>query len=157
MNSSPKWSFVLSWLPGTAVWTVPALLLITVFGAVVGAQSSSTEAADLREIEQVALDYLEGGRDADFNRLSGAFHDSARLQFVKDGVYTEWAIADYLEGRKGAKPREATVKVHSVDLAGSCAVAKVESDYGKVGFVDYLSLLKVEGRWVIVNKVFHRS
>ena len=63
---------------------------------------------------------------------------------------------DYLAGRKDAEPREAVVEVHSVDLAGTCAVAKVESDFGDYGFVDYLSLLKIDGRWVIVNKVFVR-
>jgi len=125
-------------------------------GATATAQNAGTEAADLRAIEEVALDYLEGGRDAEFERLSGAFHPSARLQFVKNGQYTEWAIADYLNGRKDAEPRQASVKVHSVDLAGSCAVAKVESDYGEVGFVDFLSLLKIDGEWVIVNKIFHR-
>ena len=79
------------------------------------------------------------------------------MQFVKNGEYTEWGIAEYLKGRENAKQREATVKVHSVDLAGSCAVAKVESDFGDYGFVDYLSLLEIDGRWVIVNKIFRRS
>lgn len=135
---------------------LPLVVLLALFGAAALAQDAGTEAADLKAIEEVALDYLEGGRDADFARLSGAFHPSARLQFVKQGVYTEWSIADYLAGRKNAKPKQARVQVHSIDLAGTCAVAKVESDFGDYGFVDYLSLLKLGDRWFIVNKVFVR-
>ena len=35
-------------------------------------------------------------------------------------------------------------------------MAKVELDYPGGGFIDYLSLLKIDGRWQIVNKIFHR-
>jgi hypothetical protein len=34
---------------------------------------------------------------------------------------------------------------------------KVELRYPDVAFVDYLSLLKIDGRWQIVNKIFHRG
>ena len=32
---------------------------------------------------------------------------------------------------------------------------KLKLDYPKVVFTDYMSMLKVDGRWVIVNKTFH--
>ena len=35
-------------------------------------------------------------------------------------------------------------------------IAKVELDYPTMKFIDYFSLLKVGGTWVIVNKIFHR-
>jgi hypothetical protein len=37
------------------------------------------------------------------------------------------------------------------------SMAKIELSYPTVHFVDYLSLLKVDGRWTIVNKIFHRE
>jgi hypothetical protein len=32
---------------------------------------------------------------------------------------------------------------------------KLTLDYPKVVFTDYMSMLKVDGRWVIVNKTFY--
>ncbi|HPA52839.1 MAG TPA: nuclear transport factor 2 family protein [Thermoanaerobaculia bacterium] len=42
----------------------------------------------------------------------------------------------------------------SIDVAGDAAVAKVELDYPKVFFVDYLSLLKIDGVWKIAQKTY---
>jgi protease I len=45
-------------------------------------------------------------------------------------------------------------RVASVDVTGNAAIAKLE--IAKPGWVvtDYMSLLKVDGQWVIVNKIF---
>lgn len=47
-------------------------------------------------------------------------------------------------------------KILQLDHAGDAAMVKVELRYPAVTFIDYLSLLKIDGRWQIVNKIFHR-
>jgi hypothetical protein len=47
--------------------------------------------------------------------------------------------------------------VASVDVAGDAAVAKLELERPDMLITDYMSLLKVDGRWVIVNKIFSRE
>ncbi len=104
-----------------------------------------------------ALHYLEGGRQGDIERLHLAFHPGARLQFVKNGEYGEWPVAEYISWQRPGRESGAKVRVLSLDFAGSCAMVKAEVDYGDKRFIDFLSLLKIEGRWRIVNKIFHRE
>ncbi len=39
-------------------------------------------------------------------------------------------------------------------MSGDAAVGKIVLDYPGVYIVDYMSLLKVDGRWQIINKIF---
>ena len=41
-------------------------------------------------------------------------------------------------------------------LAGKAAVAKLEIHTPSVLLVDYMTLLKVRGRWQVMNKIFDR-
>ncbi len=45
-------------------------------------------------------------------------------------------------------------KLPLVDVAGDMALVKVELDYPKVKFTDYLSMLKIDGKWTVVNKTY---
>tara|TARA_B100001057_G_C22762106_1_gene916238 strand:+ start:51 stop:188 length:138 start_codon:yes stop_codon:yes gene_type:complete len=42
-----------------------------------------------------------------------------------------------------------------VDISGNTAVAKVRDGYLGMVFVDTLSLLQLDGQWVIYNKLFY--
>lgn len=119
--------------------------------------SGSTHDADLVEIEKVVGYYLDAGRVGDPDLLRQAFHDSARLQFVKDDEYGQWTAAEYIGWRKPGKTSQYESRILSVDCAGDAAVVKAEMVFETVAFVDYLSLLRIDGRWWIVNKVFHRE
>ncbi len=44
-------------------------------------------------------------------------------------------------------------RIVSVDMQGNAAVAKTDLEWPDVHYVDYLSLLQVEGEWKIVNKI----
>jgi hypothetical protein len=48
-------------------------------------------------------------------------------------------------------------RVAEVDVAGDAAVAKLELERPDALITDYMSLLKVDGRWMIVNKIFTRE
>ena len=45
-------------------------------------------------------------------------------------------------------------RIVSVDMRGTAAVVKTDLSWPNVHYVDYLSLLKVEGEWKIVNKIW---
>ena len=45
--------------------------------------------------------------------------------------------------------------IESVDVAGTAASARIVLDYPTVRFVDYMTLLKIDGEWKIVSKVFY--
>lgn len=42
-----------------------------------------------------------------------------------------------------------------VDVTGDAAVARVELEYPGVSITDYFTLLKIDGEWRIMNKIFH--
>jgi len=130
------------------------VLLLTVLTAAT-LLAAGTDAGDLEAVEEVAGLYLEGARAGDPELMRQAFHESARLQGVRDGRYRELPIADYIAGTKPSEGRAGMKsRVLSVDCAGTAALVKVEEDFGTVVYVDYLSLLKIDGRWWIVNKSY---
>lgn len=57
------------------------------------------------------------------------------------------------------KPAEDEAKrrrwIESVEVSGNAAIAKIILDYPTVKFVDYMTLLKIDGEWKIVNKSFY--
>ena len=85
------------------------------------------------------------------------FHPDARLFAVRDGKYWTLSSEDYIArspGKPAADEAERKRAVEMVDIAGNAAVAKVVLDYPDVKFTDYMSLLKIDGEWKIVNKTF---
>ncbi len=105
--------------------------------------------------------YIEGHRTGSAEEFRQAFHPRANLYFAREGQFMERTSADYIAGAAaragGVAPDEAARqrRIEMVDIAGSAAVARIVLDYPEVRFTDYMSLLKVEGRWQIVAKTFH--
>jgi hypothetical protein len=65
------------------------------------------------------------------------------------------ALEHYLAGHATADEAQRKRRIVSVDVSGDAAQAKVELDYPTTFFTDYFNLLKVDGKWMIVNKTFH--
>ncbi len=42
-----------------------------------------------------------------------------------------------------------------IDITGNTAVVKVELDYPSALITDYFSMLKIDGEWKIINKIFY--
>lgn len=103
--------------------------------------------------------YFKGHATGDGDYFRKAFHPEAKLFWVKDNALAQKTSAEFAAGATG-KPADDESKrkrrVQLVDISGDTAVVKVQLDYPGGGFIDYLSLLKLDGRWVIVNKIFHR-
>lgn len=117
--------------------------------------------ADAKEKELVKIpleNYLKGHETGSAEFMKKAFHTEGKLIFVRDGKYTTRSFEEYINGMSG-KPAadEAQRKrwIESIDVAGNAATAKIILDYPTVKFVDYMSLLKIDGEWKIVNKSFY--
>jgi len=104
--------------------------------------------------------YFQGHATGNGDFFRKAFHADAKLFWVKDGAIAERTSAEFAAGASG-KPADDEAKrvrkIAMIDIADDAAIAKVELDYPDVSFVDYLSLLKLDGKWVVVNKIFHRA
>ena len=102
--------------------------------------------------------YLAGHATGSPDEFRAAFHPRAMLYWNRDGAFAERTSADYIAGASGKPaPDEAQRRraIESLDVTGNAAMAKVVLDYPSVKFTDYLSLVKADGEWRIVNKIFN--
>ena len=122
---------------------------------------AQTTATDKKLLEETLMNYLDGGTFGDTTRVTAAFHPSATMKFVNNqtGKFTDVPIADYLKGAKAnaGKKADRRTRIVSYDMMGTAAQAKVESAYPTFKFIDYFNLLKIDGRWLIVSKIFYRE
>ena len=121
--------------------------------------STSTSGGDRSAIETTIGHYFKAGDTSSSSELREAFHPAAMMFFVKDGALAGvsqpewWARSDANKSPVAASSRQIPV----VDVAGDAAFAKVVSVYPTHRFEDYMSLMKIDGRWWIVGKIFHRT
>jgi protease I len=142
----------------------PPSLLIAISAALLaaGAADLSARWADEAAIRQTVQYYFDGGKNRDSLTLRKAFHPEARMLFARDGKLVVVPIGEYITrvGSERLKPGQADSterKVVSVDVAGDAAIAKLELKRPDGIVTDYMSLLKVDGRWRIVSKIFTRE
>lgn len=74
----------------------------------------------------------------------------------KTGEFRNVPIADYLNRAKAnaGKTNNRKTKIVYTTLSGTAAQARLEIDGGTYIFHDYMNLLKINGEWKIVGKVF---
>lgn len=141
-------------LASTLAAAVVALVAVAVPAARAFAAGSDEEA-----VRAAVGHYLKGQATGDPEEFRKAFHPEAKLFWVKDGQLAQRTSAEFIAGASG-KPADDEAqrkrRVVLVDVADDVAVVKIELDYPKVFFTDYLSLHKVGGEWRIVNKSFTR-
>ncbi len=125
----------------------------SIFAAGVAGQTSEKDAA------RVPLEnYLKGHATGDGEYMRKAFHTEGNLIFIRDGKFSTRSFAEYIGGFTGKPPADEVQRkrsIESVDVSGNAAVGKIILDYPTVRFVDYMSLLKIDGEWKIVTKIFY--
>ena len=132
----------------TVLWLV---LSANAFGQT--PKPDSEEAA----VRQAVQNYLHGLKYNDVESLKKAFWPEAKLFFVKNGGQLgQLTQSQWYEGfaASAGKEEKGELKITSVDVTDNAASVKVEEDYPGSVYVDYLSLLKFDGEWRIVNKIY---
>ena len=110
---------------------------------------------DYKAIATTLNYYLDGGTNNDFNILKKAFHKSASMKFISDEGYKEVNALEFFGNaiKPGPKSNRKT-SISSIDIMGTAASARLEIIYPDYIMVDYMNLLKIEGEWKIINKIF---
>ena len=135
-----------------------ALLLAAVSLAAAPAAALSQTAADSAAIRAAALDYAEGWYEGDAARMQRAVHpDLAKRIPVTDRAtgrsalqpLTAAALVGHVATGEGKRtpPAQQQKDVEILDVFRDVASVKTTM----VGWVDYMHLAKMDGRWVIVN------
>ena len=111
-------------------------------------------------IEQTVQTYLDGLYEGDADKLASVFHETSALTYEQDGKLTVLPREQWLKWvRERGSPKSKGLArddaILQVDQAGpTTALVKVKCQIPPRYFTDYLSLLKVDGRWVVAQKVF---
>ncbi|MEM9997858.1 MAG: nuclear transport factor 2 family protein, partial [Bacteroidota bacterium] len=107
-----------------------------------------------------ALDlYLQGHATGNSDFMREAFHEDAKLFWIVDGEVqqrTATEFAGFFSGEPAPDEADRERRIVSIEVTGDAAIGVIELDYPTVKFVDYMSLLRVGDRWLIVNKSFQR-
>jgi len=105
-------------------------------------------------ITQTIDNYFEGWMTGDTTLLGKAMHATCKLKNVKDEKVLVFDRAKYLSFFKPRPRREnAGGRIVSINLTNNIAAAKCEIYTEKRLFTDYFNMMKLNGRWYIVDKI----
>ena len=111
------------------------------------------------EITAVLQPYFDGLYEGDTEKLGSVFHPDCHL-FSGSGGYLNWSREHWFEvvdGRESAAAQGLSRhdRIVSIDMSDDeTALAKVQCAIPPRFFTDHLSLLKLDGKWVIISKTF---
>lgn len=136
------------------ILTLGSLLLLPPGLAAQGTDPASDDATAVRRTVE---SYLHGLKFNDVASLKQAFWPEARLFFrSRDGHLGQLTQEQWYAGFAGSagKEEEGELRIAALEVTRDIASVKVVEEYPKSRYTDYLSLLKFDGEWRIVSKVF---
>jgi hypothetical protein len=116
---------------------------------------------DYQAIVAVLGDYFDALYFCDVTRLASLFHPGAQYVTVSDGTLLHRTMDEYFPvvaareppARRNEARREEILRI---EFAGpATATVRATCIFGGKHFTDCLTLIKLDGRWQIISKVFH--
>jgi len=118
-------------------------------------QPSNVQENDL--ITKVVQRYIDGARSGKGNDMKPAFHEDATIfGYIGDDLFAGpiQQLFDWNDENGPATSLKA--QITNIDLADTVASVRLElDDWTGSRYTDLFTLLKVDGEWKIMNKVFH--
>ena len=126
--------------------------LIALIGSVTAVAQDKTDEAAVRACLE---EYMSG----DGNRMEKAFHPSATMKYIdaQTNEFKDVPIADFIarvKANTNKSPRK--IEIVSTNIEGNAANGKIKIETGNVIMYDYMNMLKIDGEWKIVSKIFTR-
>ena len=114
-------------------------------------------AAAKKAIEEVVGKYIEGGRSADSSLMKPAFHENAQMSGpAEEGAFSGpiQALYDFVDSNGPAPDLEMRiVNITVSDERAASVVLHADHWHGK-NFTDHFQLLKMDGTWKILSKIY---
>ena len=130
------------------------LCLLLFFACSTLLQAQDSEYA---QVEKTLNYYLDGGTNNEFETLAKAFHETATMKYIREG-YQEVNAIEFFKSRMKPGPKQnRETRIVYINISGEAANAKIEIEYPNFTFIDYMNLLKIDGEWKIVSKIFYRK
>lgn len=135
------------------------LLLISLFplGFLRPAQGQTPAKSSVQEDRRRPIEgYFAAHALGDGKFITQTFTPDAKIQFVEDGQLKQWTRDEFAKRfqQPAADEYRRVRSVKMLGVSGTAASAVLTLDYPQVLFTDHMSLLKIDGQWRIVSKVF---
>ena len=113
-----------------------------------------TEKDDIATAVQHYVDGAKSGSSAEMRR---AFHaDATIFGYEGDSLFSGPIQRLFDWHDQNGPARDLQAKLVNIDVAGTIATVRLELDnWTGTNYTDLFTLLKVDGHWKIMNKVFH--
>ncbi len=120
-------------------------------------KNAPTNVSEYDVIAAVVQHYIDGGRSGKGDDMKPAFHEDATIFGYAGADLFAGPIQqlfDWVDKNGPATGLQA--RIASIDLIDTVATVRLELD-NWIGsrYTDMFTLLKVDGEWKIMNKVFH--
>lgn len=119
---------------------------------------NTTYVNEYNAVIEVLNKYNSGGAKADSSIMKPAFSEKATIFGIEDGKLSGGPIQglfDVIDSAFRPSP-EAKAAIVRVDIVGTAASARIDTDnISGYRFTDFFNLLKVDGKWTVVSKIYH--
>lgn len=118
------------------------------------AQKTST---DFNDVKKTVENYFVGWENKDAELLTSIFHPDSKLKYINRAKhYQDVEIGNHIEEITAENTKFLPPHVrnlNTINIFSDGASAQVHLRFQSFEVMDFFSLLKVEGQWMIVNKV----
>lgn len=119
--------------------------------------NATAQSGDREAIAKVIQTYVSGGISGKSDDMRPVFHEGATIYGYIGPDLFGGPIEGLFEWNDGNGPAaELESNIASIDIEGSIATVRLELDnWTGHKFTDMFTLLKTEGEWKIISKVFY--
>ena len=108
-------------------------------------------------IARTIQSYIDGARSGRSEDLKPAFHEDMTMFGYDGSTFEKGSIQGFFEWHDENGPAaDIRARIASIDLAETAATVPLEIDnWTGDRYTDMFTLLKVDGQWKIINKIYH--
>jgi len=119
--------------------------------------NATTEVTDQNAITEIVQYYIDGAKSGKGDDMIPAFHKDATVFGYVGADLFAGPIQELFEWNDQNGPAtELQARIASIDVVGTVATVRLELDnWTGYRYTDLFTLLRVDGEWKIMNKVFH--
>ncbi len=117
----------------------------------------TTNVSEHEAIAKVVQHYIDGAKSGKGDDMKPAFHEDATVfGYVGPDLFAGPIQQIFAWNDDNGPATGLQASIGSIDLNGTVATVRLElDDWTGNRFTDLFTLLKVNGEWKIMNKVFH--
>jgi hypothetical protein len=118
---------------------------------------SATNIGDYQAIATTMQHYLDGAKTGKGDLMKPAFHaDATIFGYVGPDLFAGPIQGLFDWNDQNGPAKDIVARIVSIEVVETIAAVRVETDnWTGHRFSDFFTLLKVDGQWKIMNKVFH--